>query len=288
MRMTVYVDLLFIVNLYIDALLLSAVRRFLKLPLSGMRLFLSSVLGGVFGLSALLPALPGTILFLLTISESIILCAAAFAPKPVLQILKAAFLLFLFGAALSGLLSIAAYFLPIHGILLANGAVYFDISMFTLILLTCVSYCFLYIFDRLFRKKEPDVFFAKLTITVQNKTVTLSSKVDTGLTLTEPFSGVPAVIVERRALGDLIPPDFTAENPNSTVKMRLIPFSSLGADGVLPAFRPNKVLLFDTPVDCWVAVTDRTLSAGSFQALIGAALFDAAQIQGQTTGKDNI
>ena len=286
--MTVYADLLFIVNLYIDALLLSAVRRFLKLPLSGRRLFLSSVLGGVFGLSAFLPTLPGVVLLPLTISESVILCAAAFAPKPVTQILKAAFLLFLFGAALSGLLSAAAYFLPIHGILLANGAVYFDISMFTLILLTCASYGVLYIFDRLFRKKEPDVFFAKLTVTVQNKTVILSAKVDTGLTLTEPFSGAPAVVAERCALGDLLPPDFAVQSLNNTVKMRLIPFSSLGADGVLPAFRPDKALLSDTPVDCWIAVTDRALSAGSFQALIGAALFDAAQIQGRKTGKDYI
>ena len=40
--MTVYADLLFIVNLYIDALLLSAVRRFLRLPLTGKRLLLAS------------------------------------------------------------------------------------------------------------------------------------------------------------------------------------------------------------------------------------------------------
>ena len=65
--MTVYADLLFIVNLYIDALLLSAVRRFLRLPLTGKRLLLASVLGGVFGLSALLPALPGVVLFPLAV-----------------------------------------------------------------------------------------------------------------------------------------------------------------------------------------------------------------------------
>ena len=80
--MTVYADLLFIVNLYIDALLLSAVRRFLRLPLTGKRLLLASVLGGVFGLSALLPALPGVVLFPLALLESLALCAAAFAPKP--------------------------------------------------------------------------------------------------------------------------------------------------------------------------------------------------------------
>ena len=91
--MTVYADLLFIVNLYIDALLLSAVRRFLRLPLTGKRLLLASVLGGGFGLSALLPALPGIVLFPLALLESLALCAAAFAPKPMTQLLKAVFLL---------------------------------------------------------------------------------------------------------------------------------------------------------------------------------------------------
>jgi len=33
-------------------------------------------------------------------------------------------------------------------------------------------------------------------------------------------------------------------------------------------------------------VTDRTLSAGSFQALVGAAVCDTAQIQGLKPGKD--
>ena len=92
--MTVYADLLFIVNLYIDALLLSAVRRFLRLPLTGKRLLLASVLGGVFGLSALLPALPGVVLFPLALLESLALCAAAFAPKPMTQILKPLFCCF--------------------------------------------------------------------------------------------------------------------------------------------------------------------------------------------------
>ena len=70
------------------------------------------------------------------------------------------------------------------------------------------------------------------------------------------------------------------------VSMRLIPFSSLGADGVLPAFRPDAASLSGISIECWVAVTDRTLSAGNFQALVGAAVCDAAQIQGLKPGKD--
>ena len=97
--MTVYADLLFIVNLYIDALLLSAVRRFLRLPLTGKRLLLASVLGGVFGLSALLPALPGVVLFPLALLESLALCAAAFAPKPMTQLLSRFFDVFVWRGA---------------------------------------------------------------------------------------------------------------------------------------------------------------------------------------------
>ena len=57
--MTVYADILFIVNLYIDAMLLSAVHRFLHLPLSRLRWLFASMLGGLFGFTALLPQLHG-------------------------------------------------------------------------------------------------------------------------------------------------------------------------------------------------------------------------------------
>ena len=101
-----------------------------------------------------------------------------------------------------------------------------------------------------------------------------------GLTLTEPFSGTPAIVADRRALGVILPPNFGMQSTENAVSMRLIPFSSLGADGVLPAFRPDAASLSGISIECWVAVTDRTLSAGSFQALVGAAVCDAAQIQG--------
>ena len=95
--MTVYADILFIVNLYIDALLLSAVRRFLHLQLSRFRWLTASLLGGLFGFTALLPQLHGFWLFLLGTAEAFLLICAAFAPKRTVLLLKATFLLLLFG-----------------------------------------------------------------------------------------------------------------------------------------------------------------------------------------------
>mgnify|MGYP003253662977 FL=1 len=196
------------------------------------------------------------------------LAAAAFAPKPPATLLKAAFLLLLFGAALSGLLSL----LPFHGILLANGAVYFDISALLLIALTCAAYGVLYLFDRLFQKREPDVLFSTVTVSFCGKEASLSAKVDTGLTLREPFSGLPVIVAERAAVAALLPPDFGNPATAPPEGLRLVPYSSLGADGLLPAFRPERAVLGGEPVSCWVAVSDRPLSAGSFNALVGASL----------------
>ena len=129
---------------------MAAVRRFLRLPIKTWRLLLAAALGGFFGLSALLPHIGGFPLLLLGLAQALALAAAAFAPKPPATLLKAAFLLLLFGAALSGLLSL----LPFHGILLANGAVYFDISALLQIALTCAAYGVLYLFDRLSVEKR--------------------------------------------------------------------------------------------------------------------------------------
>lgn len=269
--MTVYADILFIVNLYVDALLLSLVRRFLRLELGTARWLFASVLGGVFGLAALLPDLRGFPLLLLITGQAIALTCAAFAPKPVLTLAKGSFLLLLSGAALSGLLALIGRFLPLRGVYLANGAVYLDISAPALVLLTCLSYGVLLLFERLFRKREPDVLFAEIELGLNGKTVRLPAKIDTGLTLCEPFSGLPVIVCERKALGDFLPPGFGGTD-KPFPGLRLVPFSSLGADGVLPAFRPEHVLIRGAPAECYVAVSDRPLSGGSFSALISASL----------------
>ena len=266
--MTVYADILFIVNLYIDAMLLSAVRRFLRLPITAPRWLLASALGGCFGLTALLPQLRGLPLFLLGLLEAFLLVCAAFAPKPWFSLLKAAFLLLLFGAALSGLLGLLQNFLPLSGMVLRNGTVYFDISPLLLVLLTCAAYGVLYLFDRLFQKREPDVLFSTVTLALGGKSTQIPAKTDTGMTLREPFSGLPVILVERNAVNDLLPPDFGTAN--GSVPFRLIPFSSVGGAGVLPAFCPETAAVNGVPVRCWAAVSDTPLSAATYRALIGA------------------
>lgn len=268
--MTVYADILFIVNLYIDALLLSAVRRFLRLPLSRLRWLSAALLGGLFGFTALLPQLSGFWLFLIGTVQAFLLICTAFAPKPPMLLLKSTFLLLLFGAALSGLLGLLQSLLPMRGMVLRNGAVYFDLSPLLLVLLTCAAYGVLYLFDRLFKKTEPDALLAAVTLTRDGMTAAMTARVDTGLTLHEPFSGLPVVLLEKSAAKAMLPPDFGKDT--CALPLRLIPYGSVGGSGVLPAFRPDTALINNVPKELWVAVTEKPLSSGSFSALIGTEL----------------
>lgn len=267
MRMVIYADILFIVNLYTDALLLSAVRRFLRLPLSVGRLLLSSALGGALGLLGLVPLPFAALRLLIGLFGAALLTFAAFCPMGKGTFIKAAFLLLLFGAALSGLV----FILPIPGAALVGGAVYFDISAVTLIACTTAAYLALWVFDRLFRKRAPDALFCRVQLTLGEKEVRLTAKIDTGMTLSEPFSGLPVLVAHRRAVEKLLPADFGT--PAGKLPLRLVPFSALGADGLLPAFRPDGCLLDESPADLWIAVSERPLSGGSFNALVppGAA-----------------
>ncbi len=271
--MIIYGDILFLTNLYIDALLLALTRRFLRLPLPTGRWIAASVLGGALAFSALLPRLPPAAAVLLGLLEAALLAAAAFAPKPFRTIVKAAFVLFLFAASLSGLL----FLLPFGGLTLRNGAVYFPISAPLLLGTTCAAYGLLRIFSGLSDKREPDALFAPIEITLRGRTVSLTGKTDTGLSLTEPFSGEPVLIAERRALGDLLPEDFPAlSGGKGPPGVRLVPFSSLGADGILPAFRPDRLTVRGVPAAGWVAVSEKPLSAGTFAALLHPALLEGA------------
>lgn len=263
--MVVYADILFLVNFCVDALLLHAVGRFLHLPLSRLRWLLSAALGGVFGFCALLPRLSGLPLLFLSAAEAFGLIFSAFWPKRG-ALLRGTFLLFLFAAALSGLLGLLQRILSPPGMLIVNGSVYFDLSPLLLVLLTCIAYGALWVFDRLFRKKEPDALLCTLCITHRGETVTLTAKCDTGLTLREPFSGDPVLLAERAVLKAMLPPDFG--EAACAVPCRPIVCRTVGGSALLPAFRPERLCINNVPVRAWVAVSPRALAAGEIRALI--------------------
>lgn len=262
--MTVYADVLVIVNLYVDYILLCLVKSFLRMSAPGYRLVLGGLAGGALSLLGLLP-LPGWAGPFTAGAASLLTALAAFAPRGKRLMLKC--WLCLWGASflLAGAVLFVLQFLPAGHMVVVGGAVYFDLSLPVLFFATCGAYGLFRLIGKLL-PHESSAPLIRLRITRGYITRTVYAKADTGCGLREPFSGLPVIVCERGALSGLA--------PKEGEPMRLVPYGSLGGSGLLYAFMPDRVIgPGDTELQCWIGITEKALSSGQYAALYNPDMF---------------
>lgn len=289
--MVIYADILFLVNLYIDFFLLVCVKKFLRLQVSGFRLFLGALAGALCSMTALLPVLDGALSVLVGIASAVLITAAAFAPTRLFAYLKAAAAYWLFSFLFAGFFLLLSNLLPLQNLTVRNGTVYFGISPLMLFLFTLLAYVVISLIKRFMGPAEPDARFVKLVVENLGQSCTLYAKSDTGNTLKEPFSGLPVVVAEAEALKGTAPPgikEFADGHPDAA-GLRLIPFQTISGEGVLPAFKPQKVYLSGKDssghLPCYIAVSSRKLSADSFSAVFNPDLLTGLDTQAGSSGR---
>lgn len=273
--MTVYADVLVIVNLYIDFFLLWCVKRALGLRAGNGRLLLGALTGAGTSLLMLLP-LSNPAALLVGAASAVGVSAAAFAPAPPGMLLREAACFWGASLLLAGFFLFLLRFVAPGHIRVLGSAVYFDLSLPMLFAFTCGAYGVLAVGERLRPRRGEAERSAYLTIETERGSVQVFARADTGNALTEPFSGLPVIVCEATALSPILPPMSPETLPPG---FRLIPYESLGGAGVLPAFRPRRVTFKNGgPLDCFVAVSQKPLSAGQFEALFDPDRFPAASL----------
>lgn len=290
--MVIYADILFLVNLYIDFFLIVCVKKFLRLQATGFRMFLGALVGAFSSLCALLPVLDGILSILVGIVSAFLITAAAFAPIRLFAYLKAATAYWLFSFLFAGFFLLLSNFLPLSNLTVRNGTVYFGISPLMLFVFTLLAYLVISLAKRFMGPAEPKERYVKLNIENLGQACTIYAKSDTGNALKEPFSGLPVIVAEAEALKDVAPSgimDFTRGH-SEAAGLRLIPFQTISGEGVLPAFKPQRVSLCDrdSPANnlpCYIAVSSRKLSAGSFSAVFNPDLLSGLNPADPSSGK---
>lgn len=274
-----YVDILLALNLFIDFLLLAATARVLQRPTKRFRLIGGALLGAVSSLAILLPPLPTVISVTYKLGIAAFMVGVAFPLERLSAFLKTTAVLFVISAVFSGLCAGGYYLLAPTGLFVQSGIVYYDVPPLLLVALTTASYLLLCMYDRLTRKRAALGFSYRVEITDGDTRVLLRALFDSGHSLCDSFSGAPVILVKTWAVNAFRDRyDAAMISGDRVGRMRYIPFSSIGGNGVLPAFRPASVILYGDhrSVDIsgvWVAVTD-VLGRGEYDALIGPALAD--------------
>jgi len=293
LRQTIYVDVLLAVNLFVNYFLLLTVRGFLHIPCRRMRLVLGAAVGAAGSLFIFVPELPAALSVLSKLALSAAVVLAAFMKLHPMQMLRVFVCFYLISFAYAGFMLAVWYFISPERIMIKNSVVYFDVSPLLLALLSVAAYGVVSLLNRFAGQREAAGGFCAVTIRQNGTEVRCTGKIDTGSSLTEPFSRDPAAVVWMSVLEGILPEEIRAfwEHPNgadalecfgkaetpTAHRIRMVPFSDLSGGGVLPAFRPELVIIHRGTRtvevrDCYIAVCRQPFPGGKFDAILNPAL----------------
>lgn len=295
----IYIDVLIFVNFIVNYFILLATQRICRQRAGTMRIFLADALASACSLAVFLPetgAISG-VLLRLAVSSAVVLTAFGFRDCKRFFSLLGGF--FAVSFAYAGIcFGIWAVFKP-KGMIIKNDIVYFDVSPLLLICTSAVCYVLLMLLKKHFSKDEGTSLEYTVEITINGQTSSLKGFLDTGNMLYDCFSECPVIIAKKKYIHNSAIPNFSfaggekglkqldgSENlPENLKGFRLIPYSVVGSKGVLPAFMPDRVIIFDEkkeykPDCCLVALSDE--QTGEWEALLGKNIFE------RTVSRDKI
>lgn len=193
------------------------------------RLLLGAAFGGLYSLVILFDSLNFLISFFGKAAAALLIVLITFGFKRLYLYIKAT-LIFLFSNMLflGIILAVRMAYKP-DGIVLHNNTVYFDISakvlLFSALLAYLISTAIIKLHNHTIAKKE--IF--SLTVYKNDEKIHMYAFLDSGNKLKEPFSNYPVIIADSNKLY------FEEE--------RIIPYNTVGGEGVLKAFKPDKIVI---------------------------------------------
>lgn len=264
--MVIYVDVLFVVNLAVNYFILLFTAKAAKEALSLRRLLAGASLGALFSLYILMPPLHAVLEIAIKFLFGAAIIFAAFGrrkPRAFLRLL-AYFLsaTFVFGGAM---LAIYTIFKP-RGMAIDGGVVYFDISPLLLIASTALCYGIIRLLQHASRKKNPTARRAEIKIAYGQREADGRALVDTGHSLSDPFSGAEVVLISPKLAKALLPNGL--EGAKQGGRYRLIPCRTAGGQGILEGFRPDRVAADGLLRENAVVAISENICGDDYEAII--------------------
>lgn len=258
--LTVYIDVLILLNLYINYILVRAAALSLRRSANRRRCVFAALLGAFGSLIILAPTLP----FYVNIPYKILLCAGmvliAFGKQKFRDFLVCALFFMLVGLLFGGILSgIEALFTP-NGMILNNGVCFFNIPIAALASFTAGAYFLMKLVKRLSDGKKAR--FCTVKITRNGASVTLHGLCDTGCEVRDVFLGMPVIVCDYEKTAAIIPDeivDYLAGKLDALEKIRLIPCQTVSSSAAIPVFKAQSVLIDGKKADVLVGISKSNL-----------------------------
>ncbi len=260
MKYKLYIDAFFLLNFFMDTLLLFLIRKVLNCTATRLRVLLGGAFGaGMTCIVTVVPFVPAWIKLLAGYGFiSICMIRISFSGMNFRMALRASLYLYGFAFLLGGVIQAVWVQIPFFRT--------YGMGILSLCMTGVIVYI-LFVFWHTAKQKHRRQGIFTVRVAWNGRETTLKALLDTGNSLLEPISRKPVSIVERQALE----PVFGEEKPDL---FRVIPFHSIGkAHGILDGYELTELIIFgenekikiDKPM---VGLYDGKLSEGAAYQMI--------------------
>lgn len=281
--MTVYADVLFLVNFSLDYVTLYITGRLMSHSSSALRMTAAAAAGATFAVSALVFDMKGAFYVLSSAAVTFLMCVCAYKRAGLVGYLISSILLFSVGTAIGGAVSaICSLGAGYRGALEAdrNG----DATVFAVAaaatLLTAISVKA--------AKKRCITDKRLVRLTIDGGSLTLDALADSGSFVKDPLSGYPVLIVRADAIKAILPvavyeaaknesTDVTKLEARDMARVRMIPVSGVSGNSILLGYRPDSASVemkngHFREISCFLALSHEKNRFGGCDAIIPSEL----------------
>ncbi len=256
MSVTIYVDVLFFINLIINYLILCATAILSGRELLKLRTLAGASLGALYSVFIFFPSVSFLFWNVMKIFISALIVLVSFHFKNIISFAKL-FVCFYAVTLVFGGGMFAFYYFTSAGSQMnySNGVYYIDLPLWLLITLSVLFYVFIKVIVRITDSRKNKSLIQDVEIECLGKTLTITAMVDTGNSLYDPITLAPVMLAQLECFEGILCPqlieaikrgdssalaDLPAEYRQ--LKLRIIPYKDIGGQrSMIFAFKPTKI-----------------------------------------------
>lgn len=261
----IYVDILFIINFFITFFLLLVTGKIAKRNEKLWRTVLASFIGGVYSLVILWDELNFAVSCLGKLAAAMVIVLAAFRLKGFKTYIKEVLIFFFVNLLFVGIIVGLWFLFKPNGVVINNSTVYFNVSAKLLLITALAAYLISVVIIRIYNNKTAVKELYSVTVYLNENKIKFFAFADSGNNLKEPFSDFPVIVADDKLF-------------QNVTCHRLIPFSSVGGEGVLSAFKPDAVEISSSLGtvqinDVYIALSN-SVKKGEYQGILNPKLLN--------------
>ena len=257
--MVVYVDVLIVLNLYVNYFLIRATAMIMRRVCSRKRCVLSAFVGALGSLVILLPELPLPAVALFKIALGAMVVFITFGKQKPADLAVCLLFFLVVSFAFAGVMVALWTFAAPIGMVWSNGTAYFNIPLSAIAAFTAAAYCAVRLVRFFADKRLHCNRICDVKITSGECEITLRGLCDTGNELCDLFSGKPVVVCFFDKIAPLAPNEVLDYFDGKLAEsLRVIPCRTVSSETLVPIFKAD-ITIDGRSADGFVGVTKRAL-----------------------------